>query len=444
MKKVIRPENREHLKACRENLKQAYATGDQHQICVAMSQLGLAFFGVRKYEEGLEMLDEAIDLASGLADPHLQAHSIGLKVLAYQDVGRLPDAFQTAGEILGLAEAHNDSGLKVDALASQAQVLLDSGDLDQAGKIAEKALQIATDSADKRRMMNVNGVLGHIALTKAVVDDALMYFQTAWTLANEVGDEVSAYGYLGNKGLVLAWKGDQTAAAEVFEQVLPFVRERKQTTAEINALRHLAKVSVALERNARVLELTERGLELAEATGDVDASYDFYQYRAMVYYRRENLDAAQATLEDAVALAKQNGDARRELDYLVSLGESLTLSEIPARAESVYRRALALAEEQERNNDRAYLTARLALALAESDRLDQAVPLHEEALALARRYSLAELEGEQLCMLALAAADQADSVRATNYAQHAIDVFERADLKEDAARARALLANLVA
>jgi tetratricopeptide (TPR) repeat protein len=82
------------------------------------------------------------------------------------------------------------------------------------------------------------------------------------------------------------------------------------------------------------------------------------------------------------------------------------------------------------------------VVLAEMGRVDEAVMYHQQAADLARQRSIPDLEGEQLSMLALAALDQQNSEQARDYCQQAIDIFAAAQLNEQAAQARQLLAQI--
>lgn len=430
-----------NVDTCREALKQAYASGDTKRICFAMSELGLAFFKIREYKEGLEMLDEAIDLASDLGDFQVQARSLGFKVLAYQEADRLPDAFSTANEILELAEDRGDHAVRCDALANQAQILLDSGEPEQAEERLAEARKAAETCGDKRRLMNVMGVFGHAALAKTNADQALRYFDKAVRLARTIEDLQAEYGYEGNKGIVLTWLGEHEEAAEVFERIVPYVRERGETFAEISALRHLASAYFTLGNNEKTLEVTQQGITLAQGIDD-DALYDFYKWQTIVSYQIGEVDRARALTRQMTELARQSNDSRREIDTMLTLAESFTLADMPEKALECYQDTLKVAEASERTVEQAYLIGRIGMTLGEMGRPEEAITHHQSAIEMARDRGLKQLEGEQYCMLAMAYLDQQDSVQAVAHCQQAIDIFEAAQLSEEAQNARRLMAQI--
>lgn len=427
--------------AHREALKQAYESGDTKRICFAMSDLGLAFFKIREYKEGLEMLDEAIDLASDLGDFQIQARSLGIKVLAYQEVDRLPDAYSTANLILELADHHGDHGVKCDALANQARILLDSGEPEQAEERLVEARKAAEISGDKRRLMNVMGVFGHIALAKTNADQAFRYFDKAVKLARELNDQAAEYGYEGNKGIVLTWLGEHAEAIEVFERILPYVRERGETFAEVGALRHLANAYFTLGNTEKTLEVTQQGISLARGIDD-EALYAFYKWQTIVSFRIGEVEQARELTQQMIELANQSNDSRRKIDTMLTLAESFTLADMPENALACYQDTLKVAEAAERTIDQAYLIGRIGMTLGEMGRLEEAITYHQNAIKLAEAGALKHLEGEQYCMLAMAYLDQQNTAQAVASCQQALDLFEAANLPEEAQNARQLLAQI--
>lgn len=433
----------QNIQTCRTALQAAYATGDKNQICFAMSNLGLAFFEANKYKEGLEMLDEAIALADELPDYYVQARSLGFKVLAFQKSKRLPDAFNIAATILELAERHNDPALKSDALANQAQIMLDSGDLVLATEHSVAARKAAEISSDQRRLMNVMGVSGHIALADASVEKALRYFDKAVHLAQEIGDQSAEFGYLGNKGLVLGWLGEHADAAEIFEALLPHMRESGEVSAEIGTLHHLAKAYDMLGRAEEMITVTQRGIELAANQND-DVVFDFYRWRASAFIKTEEFGDAKNAIADAIERARSIDDTRREVDFLLLLGETFILSEMPDEALKTFQDALKGAKEQNRKPDEAYLTGRVGVALAEMNEIDDAIGHHRESIKQARECGLTQLEGEQLCLLAMAYLDTQNVEQAKMHCEEAISLFENANLSVDMENAQQLLASIKA
>jgi tetratricopeptide (TPR) repeat protein len=291
MTKSKQGKQRQFLVDCRQALEEAQASGDEGQICLALANLGLAQFQIGRFGEGRLSFDAAVE-RSQPGSIRIQAQCLGLKTLAYQEAERLPDAYNTAGEILSLAEAHGDKAIMCDALASQGQILLDSGEQINALERLEKANQIAIEIDDDRRLMNVLGALGNYSLVIASADKPILYYDQALTLARKLGDRRAEFGFLGNKGTVLAYQGENRQAVSAFEGVLSYIEEMGDQEAEVHVLRHLVRTNERVEDDGKVLDYGQRGYELASSFGDSEAALSFLEAIILAKYRSNQAEDA--------------------------------------------------------------------------------------------------------------------------------------------------------
>lgn len=431
----------EYLKVCREDLREARASEDECQIALTMANLGFALFQVKKYKEGIESFDEALDLAGNQEGPQIQIQILGIKTLAFQESNRLLEAYKTTDEILRMAEKHDEAGIMCDALLSQTQILLDSGEPTLAFEKLNDARQIAQQIDDKRRLMNVLGALGNYSLVVISLNQAQAYFDKALGLARDLGDQRAEYGFLGNKGMVLAWQGKSDQAATTLEQVVSYIREQGETEAEVSALRHLVQVYGKLENDGKVLEHAQRGLELVDGSEN-EVAFTFLEAQILAYYRMNLVEAAHQKTSEAIELAQSRGDLKKEFEMRLSLAEACIVSgELEAALEK-YTQALEMAKRLNHKKDEARLTGRIGFTLAEMGRLDEAVPYHQRAVKLARDRDIPDLEGEQLSMLAIAYMDKRELEEAKEYALKAVEVYEGAELVDEAEKARSLISQM--
>lgn len=428
-----------YLRHCQEDLKAMQATGESYQVAVAQANLGYALFQARKFQGGMDQFDAANTTAEGLEDLMLQVRCLGIKTLAFQSIKRLPDAYETAVSIQQLAETHNEEGIKCDALASQGQILLDSGEPIVALEKIEAALEIAEGLNDPRRLMNTLGAMGQYCITMTSPEKAGINFTRALTLAREIGDRPAEYGFLGNIGMVLTWQGQNGRAVDAFTQVLAYVQETGNEEAELQAIIQLVSTLEEMGDPESVLIYVQRGAELAAIYKEDDSLLDLYRAEILANYRLNQIEAAEDATERAINAAQASKNQEKEVDFLLSLGESAMVFEMPEKALEVYKQALKGAVRLSRQSDEAYLTGRIGVALAELGRPDEAIIYHKEAVKMAKRREIPQLEGEQLSMLALAFVEKGEVETATTYCQSAILVFTDAELGEDANQARQLL-----
>lgn len=442
MKPKLRQDLRANLTQHQADVQNARESGQPRDISLALTALGYTQFQLKKFEEGLAAFDEAIALATAEDDIALQAHCLGVKSLAYQDIKRYPDAYQAAEAIRTLAEAHQALGMQCDALTSQGQILADSGEPVVALEKLREARRIAQESGDTRRQMNALGALGSLHLMMASIEEALVYFDKSLDLARELGDRQAELGYLGNQGSILAWHERFEEAVQIFEEALALAESLGDSVAVLASLRRLAEGYSRLNRDAQAEEMARRGLELAQIEDDAEAALAFYEVSARLAFRRGASADALAALEAGAALAHTTHALDTERGMLINLGEAYLVDGQNAKALDAYRVALERAQRQQRPADVAYLNGRIGALLADLGRVDEALPYHNQALELARQHKLVDLEGEQLCMLALAGYDSGQTAQALDYCQQAITVYTEAKLSAEADRARQLLAEI--
>ncbi len=432
----------EYLASCRAEADRARTAGDTHQLCLALARLGLAHFRVRAFEAGLATFDEAIAMASGLDDLQLQTQCLGFKSLAFQEIERLHQAYETVEEIVQLAEAHDDQGMKCDALISQAQILADSGEPLVAFEKLKEARHLAEVLGDERRSMSVLGALGSLNLAVASVGEALLYFDKALDHAVRLGDRRAECRYALNKATVLTWIDDFSQALPVFERVRVLAEELEDPEAELISLRYLAEHLSKSADPARALPHGQRGLALSRTHDDRKATFSFYEAIILAHLRGGHASEARQTMRNAIECARAWGDAAKEVEMLINLGESCLVERLYEEALEAYQSALDGARRLQHHRDEANLVGRLGVVLAEMGRSEQAIAHHQQAVELARQHALPELEGEQLLMLALAYLDRQDAEQALSCCQNAIAVFASAKLAANEAKARELLAEI--
>ncbi|KAA3663745.1 MAG: tetratricopeptide repeat protein [Chloroflexi bacterium] len=430
------------LTQARKYLADMRDEGDPRKISVAAANLGFALFSVNKFKEGLRSFNEVDQIFKELDDFILQVHCLGIKTMAYQSTDQHPQAFKTAHKIENLAVAKQNERVQCDALATQGQILIDSGEEVIALEKLNAALEIAEKIGDKRRQMNVTGAFGNYCMTIASADKAEAYFVQARDLARELEDRQAEIGFHGNLGALLEWKGEFLEAGQIFDDVVTFVHEIGNKKAELQAYRHLINVHTKLNDNEKVVAYAQKGVALAKETNDAIANL-FYEHLIAAFYRLNLVTKARRATMEALEFALTSKDRNQEINLLLGLGESYMITNELEKSLGTYQQALMVTQRLQRMTDKAYLLGRIGIILAELNRTDEAVRHHELALELARKHDLLDLEGEQLVMLAMAFADKGDVEKARGFCETAVSIYTKANLTEQADKARNLLAKLV-
>lgn len=434
----------EHLIACREAVDRARQSGDSRQLSLALIDLGSALFQTRVFDQGVATLDEAEQLAAAVNDLPFLAHCLGLKAAAYQDAGRFHNAYEVIERVVELAQVHDEQGLKCDALITQSQILANSGDPMAALDRMEAARTLANGIDDKRHLMKVFGTLGDIEASRAAFDNAQTDFEIAAAWASKLGDKRAECGYLLNLGTVLNWQGILPQALQVFERVVAIAQEIGERDAELAALQNATQCLHKLNAPERVLPLSRRGILLSLELARHDLAFSFFEATALAHHQLGEHAEALEVLQEAIKYAQSNDDPNDEANMLLHLGESYLAMEQYARALEPFETVSRILRQLGREIDHAYVVGRIGAVLAESGRVDEAIPYHERAIELARQHRITELEAEQLTMLALAYRDQRDLDRAQGCAREAVELFSSIGLETEADRAHQLLAEVSA
>ena len=431
----------QNIKLCKEELNIARESGDSRNISKAAASLGLALFQAYKSPEGIKYFNEALQRANELKDLDLQVHCLGKKALAFQLVERYPDAFKIAEKILELGEKHEQDGLRFDAYASMGQILTESGEPVLALEQYQEAQKISESLDDPRRTMNINSAMGSYSLNVGAPDQAFGYFEKAMALAISLGNKEAEIGLLGNLGTILSWSEKHEDAVQAFEKVLAHVREDQKKSAEVQTLRHLAHSFTKLKDHEKVLSYSKEGLELVD-WADTNSIIGFYEKIISTYYKLGSTKEAEEYTTQAIEFASSHGDDGKELDFLLSLGESFVFSKKLDEALEIYKKAVKKAVKVDRHKDAAYLTGRIGFTLAELGQLSDAILYHKSAKNLAQQNDLVDLEGEQLTMLAISYSELGKNEEARKYCEEAIKIYSDAKLEDEAKKARQLLESL--
>jgi len=438
------PQNtsKDELAGLKAAVEDARAHSDKRGEARALAHYGEGLFRSRKFQLGVKSFDKAVALATRLDDLLLQIEALTLKMASYEDVERLPDAYETATVILRLVEARGDTRLTCDALLSQAQILINSGDPVTAFEPLKRAFDLAKAMGDDPRLMKIYGALGSHQLAVAALDKALAYFQSAEALANRLGDVGPVLGYGLNVATVLVWQHHYEPASRRLDATLSLACAVGDKKTELTCRRYLVKCALKLDDPERVRANAEPGLMLALEFHDDAAAFVFYEALVKACFRLGQDAEARAALQAAVDHAGAIGDSGHQIELWLHLGEACVAAGLYDEARAAYEPALVGVKMQGRLKDEAYIIGRLGVTYAELGNVSEAIAYHRQATALARERDLPELEGEQLCLLAMALSDDGQTEEALDCCRKAVACFSHCARVEQAQAARSLLHQL--
>jgi tetratricopeptide (TPR) repeat protein len=201
-------------------------------------------------------------------------------------------------QALSLAREIEDHWLAGGTLIARADSFLNRNDLTSAYPFFEQALKEVRTSGDKRQISFGLGELGWIALAQRDAVQAETRFREALTVAQEIRDNVGAWGY--HWMIVIAKIGfeDYALAKEMVAETFGFAKIGKSYLG--NTFLVSAWIDLAQGNGSRAFELLEEGLTLAKQTtaSPVTADLIFWLGEAL----RRKGDFAQAIIKYAEVL----------------------------------------------------------------------------------------------------------------------------------------------
>lgn len=222
------------LSAALEGVQLAEHRGDTRAKAEFLGLAGAGYIELCEPAEAIVALEQAMVCMEGFDDPKLEAKVLHLAGWAMKEVGRAQAGRDLALHAIERAAGPDCDGLRADALVSL-------GDIE---------CEIAS-------MMPVSPERDD-ALTRAL--DALA---EAARLAEVVGNRNYEARALGNRGAVLALRGDHELAVDVQQRALAMMLEDSDISAAMEAYRRLGRSERALGRTAEAEEHLRLSLEIA-------------------------------------------------------------------------------------------------------------------------------------------------------------------------------------
>lgn len=150
------------------------------------------------YDQGLEVLHKASDIAKQVKDRRLEARVLNNFGNIYRDLGDLGNALSYYETALAINEDLGDEFSQSVNLTSISNLLYDLGDYDSALEYALRCLPIFEKAHDANRLITIYNTLGNIYFKQDQYHEALRYFEENLNLSEpETANYVMAESGLG-------------------------------------------------------------------------------------------------------------------------------------------------------------------------------------------------------------------------------------------------------
>ncbi len=312
----------------------------------AQLALGRVLIKSGSSQDALAPLNQALSLAIQADNAEAKANTLQALGIAFKWLGRPDEALDNLRESLAIKREIGDRRGSAASLSEIGLIQSQQGDIDGARASYREAIEIRRDIADAQGLGLLLMRLGELELGAGNPDDALAHTREALRIQIEIGDEVGQAASLNNLGTIYDQRGEYSESLVYYQRALE-IRERLGNPSEVaNALHNIAATYTLL--------------------GSFREAQDHY-LRALEQ-RRAAADEAGAALE-SFSLGRVHGQQGRYASALATMDEAL----------ETFRRL---------ENSGPWFVEALACrghALAQLGRFDEAAPVLEEALGLARQ-----------------------------------------------------------
>ena len=298
-------------------------------------------------QTSLDVLNKALTLSIQLANDHTRADALQAIGVAYKRLEKPSDALRYYRESLEIKRRLNNRAGMAASLSEIAQIHARLGQGREALDSFKEAEQLRRQIGDRNGLGNTLIDMGTFYLEQARYEEALAAFKESLQIQRELGNATAEARALNNIGGAYYEKGEYEDALTYFERALG-IREKKENPADISqTLHNMGETYVRLGQFDRALEHYLRALDLARKSGDVRSeAIEGYSVGAVFEYQGR-YGAALKSREEAYQRFQTLND--RSLWYsevLTGYGRSLMLVGRLDEARTKLEEALRVAREQ--------------------------------------------------------------------------------------------------
>ena len=247
-----------------EIIEQSQAINYKLGLARGLNHKGAVLWLKAEYEEGLQTLKRALEIAKEIKEKQLEARIYNNFGNIYRDLGILAEAFNFYQRALDINEKNNDELALSSVLINFSNLHFDLYEYDNALDYALRCLKIFDHFPNDNRLISIYRTLGNIYFKKDDFENADDYYKKSFALAEE-----------NTVGKMLAFN----SLGKVFYKQLKFVDARMYLL--------------------QALQLAE---SLANVEGEITAKY----YLAKIHFDEGNLENAETHLQRAFELAKMH------------------------------------------------------------------------------------------------------------------------------------------
>jgi eukaryotic-like serine/threonine-protein kinase len=275
---------------------------------IALSSLGRLVCREGRRQEGIALVEQALELFRRLGERRLEAAALLSLWPIYLQEGRMESIQSISEQALALARQLGDQDLEADALKALAMHRHALGLFPEAHRFAEQALAICRRIGDLASEAEALSKVGMLHETQGHYQQACWFHERALELYRRIGDRLGESLELGNLGNTYAYLDRVDEAREVVEQALAIHRQNGDRRLEAMDLRSLSGLHLRQGQFEQAREICRQALELHREVDNRYGQTGSCREMATIERQSGSLAEAERFAGEAVALARGLGN----------------------------------------------------------------------------------------------------------------------------------------
>ncbi len=381
----------------KQSLALARKVEDRARVKSILSSMGHVYLHSRESKEAVALFHQALSLARKIGDRVGEGEALGDLGFLYQTLGYEEKAAEYYNQALTIARENNDHRREAANQVRLADLQM-QGDVLQvrlAKEAYEQALTAVEELGDRLQMLEIMGKLGHAYYQLGDYMKAASLYKRAMTLAMQMGNrEIEHKSLLALARAYEAW-GDSGRAIQYYRDLLTIVREEGDWETEREILPGIAALYIKLKQARHAMGVGEEYLARALAQNDVAAGVDAHNRLGEMHRRMKDEKRASEHFKKALALAREQQNLGAEVLSLANLALAYQQMDGVGRSWQATRNMeKALARAQETKNEKliAEMTYKLAFLLYRQKKWSRALPFAEQAVHMAKGLQDSQLQ----------------------------------------------------
>jgi tetratricopeptide (TPR) repeat protein len=386
----LRKTRTESIAMAERGVAAARRLGDHRRTAHCLARLGISSRHLRRYDDALEHLREALAVQREAGDDQGAGHTLNSFGAVYRDLRRLDQAEGCLREAIALCRGCGDRLGEAISLNTLGNVYRDARRFDEALDLHQRALVVRRELGDRYgEAISLNN-MANAFHTLRRMDEAIHHYRLALEIRRETGDREGESISLNDLGRVYRHLGRYDLAGEHFQQALDVQRDARDRPGIARTLSNLAHVHSALGRTDDAVDTFRRSCEMYQEIGDLYGEGGALDGLANAYRTVGRCDEALDCLTRSLEIRRATGDSFRLAITMTAFGITYRAARRFDESVVALKEALAMRRTVRDPYGEAITLAELGLTYHCLGRYDEAADHYRPAVAGFERTSALE------------------------------------------------------